>query len=162
MFAGNPDVHVHAADRLAGLRAGLAPDADIEMFHTNSVTIKDGTMVGAEIAQRRPRQRPEVLCGANDLVAIGAQQVLLRARIHVPEEIMIVGYDDIDFGTSAGEAEVAEIRRIIVDCGALEATESMIEELSNEAFEALERLPLAELPLTALRQLAEAAVSRAA
>ncbi|WP_370873169.1 polyprenyl synthetase family protein [Arthrobacter bambusae] len=61
-----------------------------------------------------------------------------------------------------GEAEVAEIRRIIVDCGALEATESMIEELSNEAFEALERLPLAELPLTALRQLAEAAVSRAA
>lgn len=99
MFAGNPDVHVHAADRLAGLRAGLAPDADIEMFHTNSVTIKDGTMVGAEIAGRRPRQRPEVLCGANDLVAIGAQQVLLRARIHVPEEIMIVGYDDIDFAS---------------------------------------------------------------
>lgn len=61
-----------------------------------------------------------------------------------------------------GEAEVAEIRRIIVDCGALEATESMIEELSNQAFDALERLPLAELPLTALRQLAEAAVSRAA
>jgi geranylgeranyl diphosphate synthase type I len=61
-----------------------------------------------------------------------------------------------------GSAEVAEIRRIIVDCGALEATESMIEELSNQAFEALERLPLAELPLTALRQLAEGAVSRAA
>ncbi|GAB3561901.1 polyprenyl synthetase family protein [Arthrobacter alkaliphilus] len=60
-----------------------------------------------------------------------------------------------------GAAEVAEIRRIIVDCGALEATEAMIEDLSNEAFEALERLPLADLPLTALRQLAEAAVSRA-
>lgn len=60
-----------------------------------------------------------------------------------------------------GAAEVAEIRRIIVDCGALEATEAMIEDLSNEAFEALERLPLADLPLTALRRLAEAAVSRA-
>ncbi|MEV7606177.1 polyprenyl synthetase family protein [Paenarthrobacter sp. NPDC089322] len=61
-----------------------------------------------------------------------------------------------------GEDEVAEIRRIIVDCGALEATESLIAELSDKAFAALERLPLADLPLTALRQLAEAAVSRAA
>lgn len=61
-----------------------------------------------------------------------------------------------------GEVEVAEIRRVIVECGALDATESLIAELSNRAFEALERLPLEDLPLVALRQLAEAAVSRAA
>ncbi|NQD86299.1 polyprenyl synthetase family protein [Paenarthrobacter sp. CM16] len=61
-----------------------------------------------------------------------------------------------------GEEDVAGIRRIMVQCGALEATESLIAELSNQAFEALERLPLDEVPLTALRQLAEAAVSRAA
>ncbi|MFJ6536934.1 polyprenyl synthetase family protein [Paenarthrobacter sp. NPDC091711] len=60
------------------------------------------------------------------------------------------------------EDEVAEIRRIIIECGALEATESLIGELSNRAFDALERLPLEELPLVALRHLAEAAVSRAA
>nr|WP_306423110.1 polyprenyl synthetase family protein [Paenarthrobacter aurescens] len=63
---------------------------------------------------------------------------------------------------SLGEDEVAEIRHIMVACGALDATESLISELSNQAFEALERLPLHDVPLTALRQLAEAAVSRAA
>ncbi|MET3369851.1 polyprenyl synthetase family protein [Arthrobacter sp. M2012083] len=61
-----------------------------------------------------------------------------------------------------GEDEVAELRRVMVECGALEATESLIAELSNRAFEALERLPLDDVPLVALRQLAEAAVSRAA
>ncbi|WGM22261.1 polyprenyl synthetase family protein [Paenarthrobacter sp. OM7] len=61
-----------------------------------------------------------------------------------------------------GEDDVARIRRIMVQCGALDATESRIAELSNQAFEALERLPLDDAPLTALRQLAEAAVSRAA
>ncbi|WP_309074315.1 polyprenyl synthetase family protein [Paenarthrobacter sp.] len=61
-----------------------------------------------------------------------------------------------------GEDDVAEIRRVMVECGALEATESLIAELSNRAFEALERLPLEDVPLVALRQLAEAAVSRAA
>ncbi|MFJ5957885.1 polyprenyl synthetase family protein [Paenarthrobacter sp. NPDC092416] len=72
-------------------------------------------------------------------------------------------YIDRMLGNQAlGEVEVSEIRQIIVECGALDATESLIAELSDKAFSALERLPLAELPLTALRQLAEAAVSRAA
>ncbi|OFI38345.1 polyprenyl synthetase [Arthrobacter sp. SW1] len=60
------------------------------------------------------------------------------------------------------EDEVEKIRQIMVDCGALAATEAMIDELSGRAFEALEQLPLDELPLSALRGLAEAAVSRAA
>ncbi|MGJ3192828.1 polyprenyl synthetase family protein [Paenarthrobacter sp. FR1] len=60
-----------------------------------------------------------------------------------------------------GPDDVASIRSIIVQCGALDATESLIADLSNKAFEALERLPLQEVPLMALRQLAEAAVSRA-
>lgn len=61
-----------------------------------------------------------------------------------------------------GEKDVADIRSIMVECGALEATESLIAELSNKAFEALDSLPLEDLPLLALRRLAEAAVSRAA
>ena len=55
-----------------------------------------------------------------------------------------------------------EIRRIIADCGALQATEVLIEEFGRAAFAALELLPLDELPKTALRKLAEATVSRAA
>jgi geranylgeranyl diphosphate synthase type I len=54
-----------------------------------------------------------------------------------------------------------ELRRIIEESGALAATEVLINEFGAAAFDALEALPLAELPKTALRRLAEATVSRA-
>lgn len=57
--------------------------------------------------------------------------------------------------------DVQEIRRIIEDSGALQATEVLIGEFGAAAFEALEALPLDDLPKTALRRLAEATVSRA-
>lgn len=60
-----------------------------------------------------------------------------------------------------GDEDVAEIRRIIEESGALQATEVLIGEFGSAAFDALEMLPLDELPKTALRKLAEATVSRA-
>ncbi len=60
-----------------------------------------------------------------------------------------------------GDADVAEIRRIIEESGALQATEVLINEFGAAAYDALEQLPLDELPKTALRKLAEATVSRA-
>jgi geranylgeranyl diphosphate synthase type I len=61
-----------------------------------------------------------------------------------------------------GEDDVAEIRRIIADCGALQATEVLIGEFGDAAYAALELLPLEDLPKTALRRLGEETVSRAA
>lgn len=60
------------------------------------------------------------------------------------------------------DEDVAEIRRIIVECGALQATEVLIDEFGAAAYAALDLLPLEDLPKTALRKLAEATVSRAA
>lgn len=59
------------------------------------------------------------------------------------------------------DGDVQEIRRIIEDSGALQATEVLIGEYGAAAYEALEALDLDELPKTALRRLAEATVSRA-
>ena len=60
------------------------------------------------------------------------------------------------------DADVDEIRRIIVDCGALQATETLMVRIRPRGLSALDLLPLDELPKTALRKLAEATVSRAA
>ncbi len=77
-----------------------------------------------------------------------------------PEESAFI---DAKLGSpDLGDEDVAEIRRIIVDCGALQATEVLIEEFGAAAFGALDLLPLDDLPKTALRKLAEATVSRAA
>jgi len=59
------------------------------------------------------------------------------------------------------EADILDIRRIIEDSGALQATEVLIGEFGAAAFNALDELALEDLPKTALRRLAEATVSRA-
>lgn len=68
----------------------------------------------------------------------------------------MLGKDDLD------DAEVEELRRIIIECGALSAAEAKISGLSESAFAALEGLPVDDLALGALGQIARAAVSRSA
>lgn len=60
------------------------------------------------------------------------------------------------------EEDVTELRALITGCGALGATEELIERLSQDAFSALDRLGAGAVPLAALRGLATAAVRRSA
>ncbi len=54
----------------------------------------------AEDLLARPNRPDAVFC-ANDLLALGVLQVLVRAGVRVPDDIAIVGYDDIDFAAAA-------------------------------------------------------------
>lgn len=99
---------------------------------------------------------------AGDDLREGKRTVLVGFAINMASAEDAAYVDQMLGKPDLGQAEVDRIRHIVVECGALEATESLIAELSDTAFAALEQLPLSELPLTALRRLAEAAVSRAA
>jgi LacI family transcriptional regulator len=46
-------------------------------------------------------ERPDAIFAANDLVALGVLQALTLAGVRVPDDVAIVGYDDIDFAASA-------------------------------------------------------------
>jgi LacI family transcriptional regulator len=47
-------------------------------------------------------ERPDALFAANDLVALGLLQALVvSGKLTVPDDIALVGYDDIGFATSA-------------------------------------------------------------
>ena len=41
-----------------------------------------------------------IFCG-NDMLAFGAYRGLSRSGIRVPEDVVLIGYDDIDFAASA-------------------------------------------------------------
>jgi LacI family transcriptional regulator/LacI family purine nucleotide synthesis repressor/LacI family repressor for deo operon, udp, cdd, tsx, nupC, and nupG len=43
--------------------------------------------------------RPEVVCGINDYVALGAANAAIEAGLKVPEDIAITGFDDVSIAT---------------------------------------------------------------
>lgn len=103
-FVGGPLEIPQVADRLQGARAALRlyPDAKLSVFDTTATTVLEGRRAGERIRELRASERPDALFAANDLVAIGLLQALVATgSLRVPEDIAIVGYDDIDFATSA-------------------------------------------------------------
>jgi LacI family transcriptional regulator len=104
-YVGGPVSLRQVADRRDGavralVRAGRTAD-DLEMIETTALNVAAGQRAGAEIAARPPRQRPTAAFCANDLVALGLLQEMTRHRIRVPDELAIVGYDDIEFAAAA-------------------------------------------------------------
>ena len=60
-----------------------------------------GRLVAERIVERSPGERPDAIFAANDLVAVGVLQAVTMLRsVRVPEEIALVGYDDIAFARS--------------------------------------------------------------
>ncbi|PSL00342.1 LacI family transcriptional regulator [Haloactinopolyspora alba] len=92
------------ADRLDGARRALAHvrDAKLDVAETTDRTITVGRCIGEEIRRRPKADRPDGIFAVNDLLAIGILHALLEEpSIRVPEDIAIVGYDDIEFAADA-------------------------------------------------------------
>jgi LacI family transcriptional regulator len=93
------------ADRLAGARAAMAaagrdPD-DLELLPTSSLTVQGGIEAARALLSLPRRRRPTGVACANDLLAIGMLQEVLRSGARVPQDVAIVGYDDIAFAAAA-------------------------------------------------------------
>ena len=72
------------------------------MIPTTAMTVAEGAAAGNRILARPPRNRPDAVFAANDLVALGVLQALVGdSRMRVPEEISLVGFDDIAFAAAA-------------------------------------------------------------
>lgn len=103
-FVGGPSELRQVRDRRRG--AGLAieetPGARLEVIDTPALTVLEGRAVGEQLRDRPAAGRPDAVFCANDLLAIGVLQALtLLGECRVPEDVALVGYDDIDFARSA-------------------------------------------------------------
>ncbi|MGW0735529.1 LacI family DNA-binding transcriptional regulator [Streptomyces sp. NPDC002851] len=56
---------------------------------------RDGGATAAARLLRRPDRPRAILCG-NDLIAIGAMEAARRAGLRVPEDVAVIGFDDIE------------------------------------------------------------------
>ena len=104
-YLSGPPAIRQVADRHEGAlralrRAGRDP-AGLQVIEAGGLNVAAGQKAGAEIAALAAGSRPTAVFCANDLIALGVLQEMTRNRIRVPEDISIIGYDDIDFAAAA-------------------------------------------------------------
>lgn len=87
------------------------PGVSLEIVPVDALTVLEGRRAGEELVQRGANRRPDAVFAANDLVAVGLLQGLfINGRIRIPEDISLVGYDDIMFA-SASVVPLTSIRQ---------------------------------------------------
>lgn len=72
-----------------------------EFVHVPTLTIEAGLAAGLAILDRPRDTRPTALFGGNDLVALGLLQAMASRGVRVPDEMALIGYDDIAFAAGA-------------------------------------------------------------
>lgn len=92
---GNPDHHA-THDRLAGFRAALFEHAlplDESLLCAGNWYFESGTAAGEQLLVLA--QRPTAIFASNDEMAAGVLQVTHRRGLRVPQELSVVGFDDV-------------------------------------------------------------------
>ncbi len=102
MINGPAGIH-QAAERYRGAvaairSAGRAPGV-LEEITAPALNVASGLRAGERLMARAVL--PDAVFCANDLLALGLLQATVRAGVRVPEDLAIVGYDDIDFAAAA-------------------------------------------------------------
>lgn len=103
-FIGGPLQLPQVFDRLHGAKtaARAAGVSEPCVYEVSEMTLLVGRQIGQELARLPVNARPDGVFAANDLLGLGLIQGLMAAGgIRVPDEIAVVGYDDIDFAAAA-------------------------------------------------------------
>lgn len=110
--------------RLRGWReaitaAGLTPDESM-VVDTEGYDRADGAAAMASLLDRD--RRPDAVFAYNDLIALGAMRTLTERGLRVPEDVAVVGFDDIEEGRYAAVSlstvspDKGALARLAVDC----------------------------------------------
>ncbi|SEI92854.1 LacI family DNA-binding transcriptional regulator [Demequina mangrovi] len=104
-FVGGPLRIGQVADRFQGASAAVAEhgSATIQLLGTDEMSLDEGRRVGEALRPLIRETGVDGIVAANDLLAIGVERALLFGPdpIRVPDEVALVGYDDISFAASA-------------------------------------------------------------
>jgi LacI family transcriptional regulator, repressor for deo operon, udp, cdd, tsx, nupC, and nupG len=102
-YVCGPAANVLERERFAGFRDGLAKSGrtfDPSFFWPGDYKLESGMLVARQIVASR--ERPTAVFCANDEMAIGLIRGLASARLRVPDDISVAGFDDIEFAEMSG------------------------------------------------------------
>jgi LacI family transcriptional regulator len=130
-----------AEDRIAGYRRALTEaglDVDASLVYYGEFSLESGYDMTGQMLARTPR--PSGLFAGNNFIAIGALRALRDAGLLVPEDLALVGFDDlpadlvVDPFLTVAAQPAYEMGR--------QATELLLARLSGEAPEAYQEIVL--------------------
>jgi LacI family transcriptional regulator len=99
-WVSGPESIPQVADRGAGvIKAAKVAGATIETVRVSLMNAVKGEEAARKIIEMD--KMPTAIFCANDLLALGVMRVLLENKIRIPEQVSILGYDDITFAPSA-------------------------------------------------------------
>jgi LacI family transcriptional regulator len=132
-FAGGHSDLPQVQERRSGVESAVreVPDAELTVLSPAELTVAGGREAAARVIGIPAGRRPTAAICANDLLALGVLQEMVRHRIHVPDEFAIVGYDDIDFAAAAA-VPLTSVRKPRQELGR-RAAELLLEEASDES-----------------------------
>ena len=131
-YVSGPQHLAQCRDRRLGAEralqaAGLDP-AELTVLEAPALDAAAGRDAGARLLGRP--QRPTAVFCANDLLALGVLQSVFSAGVRVPEDLALVGYDDIEFAAAAA-VPLTSVRQPAFRIGR-SAAQLLLEETSDE------------------------------
>ncbi|MGQ4513302.1 substrate-binding domain-containing protein [Streptomyces sp. DW26H14] len=114
---------------LTALAAAGLPQDTLRHIRATRLDVASGRDAGARLLGTQPL--PTGVFCANDLLALGVLQALYEAGVRVPEDVALVGYDDIEFAGAAA-VPLTSVRQPARRIGAL-AAGLLIEETGERA-----------------------------
>ncbi|MCU1664673.1 MAG: LacI family transcriptional regulator [Pseudonocardiales bacterium] len=102
-FVGGPRMIGQVGDRIAGAERAVdrAGTGELTVLETARPNVAEGRRAGERLAGLPAAHRPTAAFCANDLLALGLLQQMVRLGLRVPDDMAIVGYDDIEFAEAA-------------------------------------------------------------
>ncbi len=99
-FVGGPAGLRQMQQRVLGIRHaieshGLDPDDVLTQLNVDDIGIQGGVMAAEELLESGELPTG-IICG-NDMLAFGVFRALGRAGVKVPDDVALVGYDDVEF-----------------------------------------------------------------
>lgn len=116
-----PQEHRSHALRLLGFRSGLArrgvPGTAISVIPSPESGFENGYRLLAEHWEAFRSKAPTALFATNDMLALGAMKQLLERSVSVPQQVAVMGFDDIDYAAMYSPA----LTTVRVDTGRMGA-----------------------------------------
>ena len=118
MFISGPGREVQVSNRLLGAELALEAAGHDPQTLRRMKSSGVAPLARAEVGERLMKLDvlPTALICANDLIALAAQSSLARHGVRTPDDISVVGYDDIDHAQLA-EVPLTTIRQPMYELG---------------------------------------------